>query len=65
MQELVSSLQVKEKGYGFIVNTDELVIAHQDEGQKGQVLTEIVEGNYQLSSVINDVSNMVYFIPAY
>ena len=40
IQEIVSTLQIKEKGYGFIVNQDGMIIAHQNEAQKGHYLTE-------------------------
>ena len=40
IQEIVSTMQVKEKGYGFIVSKDGMVIAHQDESWKGRTLTE-------------------------
>ena len=40
IQEITADLQIKEKGYGFIVNRDGMIIAHQDESQKGRFLTE-------------------------
>ena len=43
IQDIVSDLQIKGKGYGFIVNRDGMVIAHQDEAQKGLFLNETDE----------------------
>ncbi len=40
IQEIVSGFQIKEKGYGFIMNQDGMLIAHQDEGMRGRFLTE-------------------------
>ena len=40
IQEIVSGLTLTEKGYGFVVNKDGMVIAHQDETLKGHYLTE-------------------------
>ena len=39
IQDLVSELQIKGKGYGFFFNEDGLIIAHPDEKKKGQFLT--------------------------
>ena len=41
IQKMSSELQIKDKGYGFIVNRDGLVIAHRDQSQKGRLLSEI------------------------
>ncbi|MCR5664423.1 MAG: response regulator [Oscillospiraceae bacterium] len=40
IQQIVSTLQIKEKGYGFIVDSDGMLIAHADETLKGRYLTE-------------------------
>lgn len=40
IQEIVSDLQIKGKGYGFIINRDGMIIAHQDDEKKGGYLTE-------------------------
>lgn len=40
IQELAKELKIKDKGYGFIVNEDGLVIAHQDESLKGTYLNQ-------------------------
>ena len=40
IQEIVEDLQVKGKGYGFVVNSDAMLIAHQDENLKGQYLNQ-------------------------
>lgn len=39
IQELVSGLQIKNKGYGFIVSEDGMIIAHRDREQVGRYLT--------------------------
>ncbi|MCR5138523.1 MAG: response regulator [Oscillospiraceae bacterium] len=39
IQEIVSDLQIKGKGYGFVVSRDGMIIAHQEEAQKGHYLT--------------------------
>ena len=40
IQEIISGLQIKEKGYGFIVDRKGLIIAHQDVEKRGRYLTE-------------------------
>lgn len=40
IQEIVSELQIKGKGYGFVINEDGMIIAHRDEEMKGRYLTE-------------------------
>ena len=61
IQEIVSELQIKEKGFGFVVNEDGMVIAHQDELQKGQFLTE---NNKQLAlfDKIKETENGIFEI---
>ena len=39
IQEIISTLQIKEKGYGFIVDRNGLLIAHRDAGKQGRLLT--------------------------
>ena len=39
IQEMISTLQIKGKGYGFIVDENGMIIAHQDESLKGHLLT--------------------------
>ena len=39
IQEIVSQLQIMDKGYGFIVSRDGMIIAHQDAEMKGDYLT--------------------------
>ena len=38
--EIVNDLQIKGKGYGFIVDEDGMLIAHQDESKRGTLLTD-------------------------
>ena len=52
IQEIVSQLHIKEKGYGFVVNEDGLVIAHRDEAQKGRYLTENEEDSALLDAIL-------------
>ena len=52
IQEIVSTLQIKGKGYGFIVNKDGMVMAHQDETWKGRYLTENEEQLELLDGVL-------------
>ena len=40
IQEIIAELQIKGKGYGFIVDRDGLIIAHQDMEKRGRLLTE-------------------------
>ena len=56
IQEIVSSLQVKEKGYAFIVDRDGRLIAHRDVSRQGRFLTE-EEGNLALFDMIRSVEN--------
>lgn len=39
IQEIISTLQIKEKGYGFIVDRNGLLIAHRDADKQGRLLT--------------------------
>ena len=52
IQDIVSELQVKGKGYGFIVDEDGMIIAHQDEAQKGQILTEAEDGQALMNQIM-------------
>ncbi len=74
IQELVSELQIKEKGYGFIVDRDGLFIAHRDEMKKGSYLTddeeqlelmdkilEVQNGNFEIT--IGEQKNTVFVRP--
>ena len=51
IQDMVGELQIKGKGYGFIVDEDGMIIAHQDEAQKGQFLTETEDGQALMSQI--------------
>ena len=61
IQEIVSGLQIKEKGYGFIIDHNGMIIAHQDAEMKGGYLTgnesqqalmdrilEVKDGNFEI-----------------
>ena len=52
IQEIVSALQIKEKGYGFIIDRDGMIIAHQDEEKKGTYLTDTEEQLALLDSIL-------------
>ena len=52
IQEIVSALQIKEKGYGFIIDRDGMIIAHQDEEKKGTYLTDTEEQLTLLDSIL-------------
>lgn len=52
IQDMMSELHVKEKGYGLIVNEDSMVIAHRDEEQKGTYLNETEEGRAFMEQVL-------------
>ena len=43
IQEMIRGLQIKGKGYGFIVNEDGMIIAHNDDTLNGTYLTETDE----------------------
>lgn len=52
IQDVVSDLQIKEKGYGYIVNRDGMIIAHQDEAQKGRFLNETEEQRSLMAKIL-------------
>ena len=56
IQEIVSTLQIKGKGYGFIINRDGMIIAHQDEEKRGGNLTD-TEAQLALMDKILEVQN--------
>ena len=41
IQQLVTELNIREKGYGFIFDKDGQIIAHEDEQMKGRYLSDI------------------------
>ena len=49
IQQMTSSLNIRDKGYGFIFNSDGLIIAHNDESLKGRYMSQ-VEGMSSLMS---------------
>jgi len=52
IQEIVTDLHIMEKGYGFVVDQDGLIIAHRDEEQKGRNLTEDAEHRALLEAIL-------------
>ena len=54
IQEIIKGLQIKEKGYGFIVSDDGLVIAHQDDSWKGHYLSEEEEQLSLLDGILEN-----------
>ena len=54
--EIVENLQIKEKGFGFVVSEDGMLIVHQDESLTGRNLNEI-DGRRELMSRIRTVQN--------
>ena len=52
IQDIVSDLRVKDKGYGFVVNRDAMVIAHQDESRKGSYLNETNSQRALMSKIL-------------
>jgi len=63
IQEIISDLQIKEKGYGFIVDRDGRLIAHRDEEKRGRYLTE-EEENLALFDRILEVRDGYFEITA-
>lgn len=56
IQEIISTLQIKGKGYGFIVDGDGLLIAHRDREKLGRHLTD-EEDKLDLFDRIRTVGN--------
>ncbi len=54
IQEIIAGLQIKEKGYGFIVSEDGLVIAHQDDSWRGHYLSEEEEQLSLLDGILEN-----------
>ena len=52
IQDTVSELQIKGKGFGFIVNKDGMIIAHPDESRKGAYLTETEDRQLFMEKVL-------------
>ncbi len=52
IQEIVTDLHIMEKGYGFVVNEDGMIIAHQDAEQKGRNLAEDAEHRALLEAIL-------------
>ncbi len=52
IQDAVQDLQIKDKGYGFIVGEDGMIIAHPDESRKGSYLEETEEQQRFMEKVL-------------
>ncbi len=52
IQEIVTDLHIMEKGRGFVVNQDGMIIAHQDPEQKGRNLTEDADDRALLDAIL-------------
>lgn len=52
IQEMVEDLQIKGKGFGFIVNEDGMIIAHPDESRKGAYLNTTDEQKRFMDKVL-------------
>ncbi len=63
IQEIAAGMQIKEKGYGFIVDKDGQLIAHQNEEKQGKYLTE-EEDKLALFDRIREVKNGSFEITA-
>ena len=53
IQNMVQDLQIKGKGFGFILSEDGMIIAHPDESRKGAYLTETEEQRQFMEKVIS------------
>lgn len=51
IQDIVENLKIQEKGYGLIVNSDGMIIAHEDESRKGEYLNQTEEEQAFMESV--------------
>ena len=56
IEDIVADLRVQGKGYGFVVSQDGMIIAHQDESRKGQLLNE-TESQRELMRRIQEVQD--------
>ena len=52
IQEMMAALQIKEKGYGFIVDDTGMIIAHQDEDLKGGNIGQTDEQSRFLEGIL-------------
>ena len=51
IQDIVADLNIKDKGYGYIINQDGMIIAHPDESKKGTLITDTLEGSSFFNTV--------------
>ena len=52
IQEMMAALQIKDKGYGFIVDDAGMIIAHQDEDLKGSIIGQTDEQRRFLEGIL-------------
>ncbi len=52
IQEMMDELKIQGKGYGFVVDSNGMIIAHREEAQRGQYLTETEEEQALLNKVL-------------
>ena len=52
IQDIVSELHIKGKGYGFVVNHDGMIIAHHDEALKGTYMSETDSGQLLMEKIL-------------
>ncbi|MBQ4436827.1 MAG: hypothetical protein II879_12155, partial [Clostridia bacterium] len=52
IQEMMAALQIKDKGYGFIVDDTGMIIAHQDEALKGGNIGQTDEQSRFLEGIL-------------
>lgn len=53
IQDMVSELQIKDMGYGFVVNQEGLVIAHSDDSKKGTVMSRTKADRVFLKNIVD------------
>ena len=52
IQDIVSDLQIKGKGYGFVMNNDGMIIAHQNESLKGTYMAGSEDGRILMEKAL-------------
>ena len=57
VQEITENMTMNDMGYGFIVDSEGLIIAHFDESEKGKVYPTNDEQQYMLSKIYGNEQN--------